>query len=90
MYVNYGLAGVNNLAIFWKQLVDRYVIEKTPDIAYTSPGFFYLPVCELRHEDAGQVVKMYKQPPCGCSKLLPLFPFQICLGRRKKIHCEGF
>jgi len=74
-YLNYGAAGYSNQVLFWKELVDRYVGENDPQKAYKSSGFFYLPVCELRHEDAGQVVKMYKQPPCGCSKSIPLFVF---------------
>ena len=68
MYLGHGLEAYKDIGYHFNNMVQKYVIENNHDGGFKSPGFFNLPVCELKAWNWKQSDNMNKQPPCDCCK----------------------
>ncbi|APA06095.1 predicted protein [Sclerotinia sclerotiorum 1980 UF-70] len=66
MYTGHGLDSYKDLPYHLNNIAQEYVGNNDANKAYTTAGFFTLPVCELKAEDWKQSDNMHKSPPCDC------------------------
>jgi hypothetical protein len=66
MYTGHGLDAYKDIPYHFSNMAEQYVADSTHANGYTSPGFFNMPVCELKAWDWKQSDNMNKQPPCDC------------------------
>jgi len=82
MYVGHGLDSPNDVGWHLNNLVQKFIKENDPQTAYKTPGFFTLPVCELKFYNWKQSDKLKEGPPCDCRKL-SLSQLSISVSREK-------
>ncbi|KAI0127465.1 hypothetical protein BJ170DRAFT_595338 [Xylariales sp. AK1849] len=66
MYTGHGLQSYKDIGYHFNNMVQKYVVENDHDGGFKSPGFFNLPVCELKAWDWKQSDNMNKEAPCDC------------------------
>ncbi|KAK8123043.1 hypothetical protein PG984_011713 [Apiospora sp. TS-2023a] len=66
MYTGHGLEAHKDMGYHFNQVVQKYVVEGNQDDAYKTPGFFNLPVCELKSWNWDQANHMPNEAPCDC------------------------
>lgn len=79
MYTGHGLEAHKDMGYHFNQIVQKYVVEGNQDEAYKTPGFFNLPVCELKSWNWRQSDDMPKEAPCDCRKsITPYTVTRMC------------
>ncbi|KAK8071657.1 hypothetical protein PG996_005005 [Apiospora saccharicola] len=66
MYTGHGLEAHKDMGYHFNQIIQKYVVEGNQDEAYKTPGFFNLPVCELKSWNWDQANHMPNEAPCDC------------------------
>ncbi|XXG98321.1 hypothetical protein Hte_004644 [Hypoxylon texense] len=66
IYTRHGLTAQKDVGYFFNNMVQKYVVENNQAAAFKSPGFFTLPVCELKAWNWKQSDNMHNEPPCDC------------------------
>ncbi|KAM0135242.1 hypothetical protein ACHAO1_005327 [Botrytis cinerea] len=67
MYTGHGLDAYKDITWHMNNIAHEYVGNNDANKAYTTAGFFTLPVCELKGWNWKQSDEMHKNPPCDCS-----------------------
>ncbi|RAL62914.1 hypothetical protein DID88_004755 [Monilinia fructigena] len=66
MYTEHGLDSYKDIPWHMNNIAHEYVGNNDAAKAYTTAGFFTLPVCELKSYNWKQSDKMNESPPCDC------------------------
>ncbi|KAF7868435.1 hypothetical protein EAF04_004967 [Stromatinia cepivora] len=66
MYTGHGLDSFKDITYHLNNIAHEFVGNNDANKAYTTAGFFTLPVCELKSFNWKQSDNMHKSPPCDC------------------------